>query len=52
MAIKYKVPDSNSEGSELAEEVSPTKLLHFRLLFNPGKQIKTVQENLTFEKVA
>ncbi len=43
---------SNSEGSELAEEVSPKNLLRFRLLFHPGKQIKTVLDNLTFEKVA
>ncbi len=43
---------SNSEGSEIADDVSAKNLLRFRLLFNPGRQIKTVLENLTFEKTA
>ncbi len=41
---------SSSAGSETREEVSANNILHKRLLFNPGKRIKSVLESLTFRK--
>jgi len=42
---------SNSKGSETEEEVSAANIVRTRLLFYPGKHVKSVIDGLTFEKM-
>lgn len=41
---------SNSTGSDTEEEVTSNNIFRKRLLFYPGKHVKIVMDNLTFEK--
>ncbi len=41
---------TKSQGSDLPENVTGANVVQVRLLFNPGKQIRTVLRNLTFKK--
>ncbi|SFC53939.1 DNA-binding protein, histone-like, putative [Parapedobacter composti] len=42
---------SNSVGSDTPEEVTAGNIFRKRLLFHPGKHVRTVMDNLTFEKM-
>lgn len=41
---------SNSTGSDTAEEVTAANIFRKRLLFHPGKRVKSVVNDLTFTK--
>lgn len=41
---------SNSTGSDTEEEVTAANIFRTRLLFYPGKQVKSIIDGLTFEK--
>lgn len=41
---------SNSAGSDTEEEVTAANIFRKRLLFYPGKYVRSVVDNLTFEK--
>ncbi|MBE8722396.1 HU family DNA-binding protein [Sphingobacterium pedocola] len=42
---------SNSTGNDTSEEVNASNIFRTRLIFNPGKQIKTILTSLTFKKI-
>lgn len=42
---------SNSFGSDTEEEVDAANIIRTRLLFSPGKHVKSVMNGLTFEKM-
>jgi predicted histone-like DNA-binding protein len=42
---------SNSTGNDTREEVNATNIVRTRLIFHPGKQLKTLLQSLTFKKI-
>lgn len=49
-SLGYLRVSFNSEGSETEEEVSPANITRRRVLFQPGKKLKKMLNNLEFSK--